>query len=102
MDKKEARKIAHNYILYLKGNNISVVNAYIFGSFATGKNNADSDIDLAVVINNMTDSFNTQVQLLMLRRKAENIIEPHPFDKAEFKLSNPFTKEIIKTGYKIL
>lgn len=68
MGKKEARKIDHNYILYLKDNDIPVVKAYIFESFTNEKNNTYGDLDLAIVINNQTDSFYMQVRILMYRR----------------------------------
>ncbi|MBI5217933.1 MAG: nucleotidyltransferase domain-containing protein [Bacteroidia bacterium] len=102
MDKRNAFEIVNNYINYLKNNRFSVVNAYIFGSYANGKNTEDSDIDLAIIMNNIEDSIDMQVQLMMLRRNYETIIEPHPFDVSEFNNEHPFADEIIKTGIKII
>ena len=43
------KKIIDRYISLLKKNNISVENAYLFGSYAKGYNNEWSDIDLAII-----------------------------------------------------
>jgi len=43
-----------------------------------------------------------QIQLIMLRRNIETIIEPHPFDVSEFNSEHPFAKEIMRTRIKIL
>jgi hypothetical protein len=42
-----------------------------------------------------------QVQLLVIRRKEELIIEPHPFNTIDFINPNPFIDDIIKTGIEI-
>ena len=50
MDQRAAFKIVKKYINYLKNNKFNVQKAYIFGSYAHGKFNDDSDIDLAIVL----------------------------------------------------
>jgi predicted nucleotidyltransferase len=102
MDKREAIKIVNDYIKYIQTNSISVKTAYVFGSYASGKFTDDSDIDLALIMENIEDTFDMQVQLMMLRRNIETIIEPHPIDISEFQSGNPFAEEIMRTGIKIL
>jgi len=80
---------------------IGVKRAYLFGSFAQGKEREESDIDIAVIVENMPDFFSTQRMLMRLRRKVDLRIEPHPIMEQDFNSSNPFAFEIEKTGIKI-
>ncbi len=82
-------------------NEIGVKKAYLFGSFAKGKESEESDIDIAVIVENMPDFFVTQRILMRLRRKVDLRIEPHPIMEQDFNSSNPFAFEIKKTGIKI-
>jgi len=75
--------------------------AYLFGSYAKGIIKADSDIDLAIIFENLSDTFDMQVQLMKLRRKFDTRIEPHAFRESDFDISNPLAKEILTTGLKI-
>lgn len=75
--------------------------AYLFGSFARGKEKEDSDIDIALVLENMPDFFSTQKQLMKLRRKIDLRIEPHPIKEQDFNSLNPFAYEIEQTGIEI-
>jgi uncharacterized protein len=101
MDKREASKIVKKYINYLKENNFKIEKVYIFGSYAKGTFKEDSDIDLAVVFNEFSDSFDMQVNLLKLRRNFDTRIEPHPFRSSDFILANPLVNEIINTGLEV-
>jgi uncharacterized protein len=75
-----------------------VKKAYLFGSFAKGKEKDDSDIDIALVLENMPDFFYTQKLLMKLRRKIDLRIEPHPIKEQDFNSMNPFANEIERTG----
>jgi len=77
---------------------IGVKKAYLFGSFAKGKEREESDIDIAVIVENMPDFFSTQRLLMRLRRQVDLRIEPHPIMEQDFKSTNPFAFEIEKTG----
>jgi len=101
MDKRQVFKIVKEYINYLRNNKVNVREAYIFGSFARGSYNEDSDIDLAIVLDNVQNTFTMQIELMKLSRKIDTRIEPHPFDKSEFNTSNPFAKEILTKGIKV-
>ena len=102
MDKNGAIGIIEQYLQLLKKNNIDVVEAYLFGSYVNGNFNKDSDIDLALVVSNLTDRLSTQAKLLRLSRDFDYLIEPHPFDKSEFNHISPFTHEILTTGIKVV
>jgi predicted nucleotidyltransferase len=74
---------------------------FLFGSYAKGNFNDNSDIDIAVVFDDYDNRMNRQFELLKLRRKIDSRIEPHPFREREFNVSNPMVSEIIKYGQEI-
>ncbi len=82
--------------------NLKVRKAYLFGSYAKGNEREESDIDIAIVLGNMTDFFDTQMQLMRIRRKVDLRIEPHPISEMEFNAMNPIAFEIQKTGIELI
>ncbi len=80
---------------------LKVKKVYLFGSYAKGKEREESDIDIAIVLGNMTDFFDTQMQLMRIRRKVDLRIEPHPISEKEFNEMNPFASEIQKNGIEL-
>ncbi len=80
---------------------LGVKKAYLFGSFAKGNEKEESDIDIALVVENMPDFFSAQKQLMKLRRKIDLRIEPHPIKEQDFNSLNPFAYEIERTGIEI-
>jgi predicted nucleotidyltransferase len=102
-DKKLISEIIKKYILVIKHNNIKLRKMYLYGSYAHNKQNKDSDIDIAVVADNLTGNIiKDQFKLMKLSRDIDTRIEPYPFRTSEFDLTNPFVKEIVSTGIKIL
>ena len=83
-------------------NDMAFNKVYLFGSYAKGIFNVDSGIDLAIVFENLTDTFDIQVELMKLRKKFDNRIEPHAFRESDFEVSNPLAMEILKTGIEII
>lgn len=101
MDKESAFEIVRRYIAHLKNNQFHIREAYIFGSYASGRFHENSDIDLAIVLDDVPNSFTMQVQLMKLSRKFDSRIEPHPFDVADFNRTNPFVHEILTKGVQV-
>lgn len=97
MDKKDALTIARAYIASI-GVKYSISQALLFGSFAKGTNHDDSGIDIAIVVNDVTDIIDAQIDLMKLRRKIDLRIEPHPFLTSDFNQNNPVVNEILKYG----
>lgn len=94
--------IANKYIDVLK-NKMNIKEVYLFGSYAVGKQNNDSDIDIAVISDDFSGNVISDMHSLMkLRRNVDLRIEPHPFLSADFNNSNPFANEIMNSGIKIL
>jgi uncharacterized protein len=100
MDKGEALRIAGQYIEILSHKYL-ILQAFVFGSFAKGTNHADSDIDIAIVVKNVSDIIDTQVDMMKMRRKLDLRIEPHPFADSDFNNDNPVVYEIMKYGIEI-
>lgn len=101
MDKKSAYELASKFVEFLKEKEYNILDAYLFGSYAKGTYNEDSDIDLAIIFDSYKDSFDTQVNLMKLRRKFDLRIEPHPFLKKDIVEFDPFITEVMRTGVKI-
>ena len=100
MDKTDAINIAQKYACAVKAN-YNYIKIILFGSYAKGNFNEDSDIDIAVVLKDFGNLIDIQLELMRLRRKIDSRIEPHPFRESEFELSNPIVNEIIKYGQEI-
>jgi len=72
---------------------------YLFGSFAKGTANENSDIDIAVVLQNFKgDTLKTIAMLYRKKIPIDLRIEPHIFNLED---NDPFLDEIIKTGEKV-
>jgi predicted nucleotidyltransferase len=101
MDKEQAYEIARKYTDYLKQNKSGIKKVYLFGSYVKGEVNEDSDIDLAIVFDVLSNSFDMQVELMKLRRNFDTRIEPHPFREVDFNMSNPFANEVLTSGFEL-
>ena len=103
MDQKEAFRIVKDFVKFLRGKGYNVQKAYIFGSYAKGIHNEDSDIDLAIILKSLQNGYLMQIDLMKLSRKFDSRIEPHPFDEEDFRhLSYPLVREIMKTGMPVI
>lgn len=89
-----------DYLLLIPSE-LGLKKAYLFGSFAKGKEHEGSDIDIALVLNSMDDFFSVQRELMRLRRTIDLRIEPHPIAEEDFKSTNPFAEQIEKFGIEI-
>ena len=97
MDKKEAINIAERYASAVR-TKYGYVRIILFGSYARGNHHDDSDIDIAVVLEDYNNLVETQVDLMRLRRNIDSRIEPHPFREKDFDVTNPVVNEIVKHG----
>ena len=100
MDKTDALDIAQRYAGAINAN-YSFIKIILFGSYAKGNFNEDSDIDIAFVFKDYGNLMDMQLELMRLRRKIDSRIEPHPFRESEFEVSNPIVNEILKYGQEI-
>ncbi len=95
-------QIIQRYLKILRENNIPVWHIYIYGSYVKGSYHKDSDIDLAVFWDkDNIDGFNEDAQLMRLTKNVDLRIEPHSFARTDFDKTNPYIKEIVKTGRRV-
>ncbi len=98
----DVRENVAEFIRQLNANNITILQAYVFGSYAQGRQTEWSDIDLALVSDQFEgDFFNDRSKIIPFVIKMNKYIEAHPFAPTDFTADDPFVEEIIETGIKI-
>ena len=74
----------------------------LFGSYAKGTENENSDIDIAVISDDFEDIYDCMANLMGMTCDIDARIEPHPIKKKDFEdVSDYFIKEVIDTGIKV-
>ncbi|NCO54458.1 MAG: nucleotidyltransferase domain-containing protein [Bacteroidetes bacterium CG02_land_8_20_14_3_00_31_25] len=99
MDKKE---VIEKLTIYKKivSKYFDIDKVVLFGSYAKGNQNEDSDIDVAVIVNSLGQDFFAYAPLLWkLRRDIDDRIEPILIEKNSDE--SGFLKDILKTGLEI-
>ena len=65
MDNKHAIEIVNKYICFLRDEQkLNLHQVFLFGSYAKNKQNLDSDIDVAIVFQNLNDQLDMQLKLM--------------------------------------
>jgi predicted nucleotidyltransferase len=103
LDTETLNNIIHSYVVDVK-NIFQIDHVFLFGSYAKGIANRDSDIDLCFFSNEFENihSFDVGFQLFKLARKyIDYPIEPHSFPTSELQNDNPMVKEIMRTGVEL-
>jgi predicted nucleotidyltransferase len=89
--------------IQLASRRIKIDQVYIFGSSVTGKRHEWSDIDLVIISPDFSgDSFEDSKMLFPFILQVDRSIEVHPFHPTDFNPTNPFVREIMDTGVKII
>ena len=101
MDKNNAIRLSKNYIKKVRKSGFNVLDVWIFGSYAKGDFNEDSDIDIAIILPDNQLTFDTDVHLMSLRRGPETIIETHTYGKDDFLINTPIIDQIKRYGFRI-
>ena len=74
----------------------------LFGSYAKGTENEDSDIDIAIISSDFNDIIEDGAKLIGLTWKIDTRIEPHPITTEGYQnVSNPFVREVVHRGIKV-
>lgn len=95
MDKEHALELAKLYKTAIT-EHLHVKALYLYGSFSKGNYNADSDIDIAVIVDKLNEDYFADTPLLWkIKRKISNLIEPVLLTED---IKNPLYSDIIKTG----
>jgi len=88
-------KLINNKLLISK--HFDIDELVLYGSYAKGTQNADSDIDVAIVVNSIDQDFFTYAPpLWKLKREIDDRIEPILIEKNSDE--SGFLKEVLKTG----
>ena len=99
--KKEILNIINAYISEIK-KHYNISDIILFGSYAKGTENEDSDIDIAIVSDDFDDIYDCMAILMGMTWDIDARIEPHPIKKKDFDdISDYFIKEVIDTGIKV-
>lgn len=99
MDKEEAIKKLKNYKLLLS-KHFKFEEMILFGSYAKGLAGKDSDMDVAVIVDELQgDYFSTRPLLWRLRRQIDDRIEPIILERQNDE--SGFLSEIEKYGIQI-
>ena len=104
MDKIKDKEIYNIVIEFVKAakSKYHIEAVILFGSYAKGNNREDSDIDIAVIVDDDVDIYDCMADLMGLIWNIDVRIEPHPINKKDyFEKSNFFIEEIISTGIKV-
>lgn len=98
MDKEQAIKLAQRYKIAV-AERLPLKALYLYGSFSKGNYTAESDIDIAVIVEHLNDDYFADTPLLWkLKRKISNLIEPVLLTEDK---NNPLYSDILKTGIRI-
>ncbi len=77
--------------------------AYIFGSYARGKVDKWSDIDVAIVSPQISnDRFEERIRLTELAISVDDRLEPLPFNLDSFSDDDPFVRQIKDEGFAVI
>ena len=100
---KEIMEIVEKYVeIVMKNYNVKAI--ILFGSYAKGTNHKDSDIDIAIITNDLKhgDRIDEEIYLTKLRKNIDSRIEPHLIEIEDYdNIETPFIQEVIETGIKV-
>ena len=100
MDQREAIKKVQAFKALLE-DNLQFDKIYLFGSYANNTQREDSDVDVAIVVNQVEgDFFSVNPMLWTLRRKIDDRIEPILIEKDND--HSGFLTEIEASGIEII
>lgn len=100
--KEDISKLIDKFIVLISPE-FPLSSVYLFGSYAEGNAGEDSDIDLAIVSEHFEGSrFFDKKKLNKYIIQTSIDLEIHPFKTEDFTPENPFVREILSKGKKIL
>lgn len=97
------RHTVERYLQALNQHHIPITEAVLFGSYAKGNETEWSDIDIAVVSEIFEgDRIADKDKIRKITLSISSEIEAVPFPPNDFNEQNPFAREILKTGIKLI
>lgn len=99
----QIRELLNKYIHTLEENHIHVQRALLFGSYAEGRANEWSDIDIALVSDYFEgDRFDDRGKIRKITLSVSSDLSPLPFRPEDFIPDDPFVREILEKGVRIV
>ncbi len=103
MASNEVLKLLARFIELVRELGIPVEAAYLFGSCAQDRSTELSDIDLALVSSAFQGTkFYDRRKLDRAVIAVDTAIETHPYRPEDFHENNPYVREIVRTGIRIV
>ena len=100
---RKIEKTVKSYLEQLELIGIHVQQAFLFGSYANGKNDEWSDIDLAIVSKDFIGNrFEDRNKIRKITLQVNSDISPMPYRPEDFNDSDYFVKKILETGIRIV
>jgi len=97
------RAIIKRYLKALEEDNIHVNQAILFGSRARREGDQWSDIDIAIVSETFEgDRFNDRARIRKTTLSVSSDLSPIPFRPEDFSPNDPFVREILSTGRRVM
>lgn len=97
------KPLIDRYMATLAESEIHIDTAFLFGSYSKGTSTEFSDIDIALVSKSFTGNrIKDRDKIRKYTLSISSMIEVIPFSIDDFNELNPFAKEIIKTGIRII
>ena len=96
--------LINKFIKIIKDDNIKIYKVILFGSYAKGNYNKNSDIDLAIISPDFKENEHIKnMSLLLLKAcKLKADIQTIPFSIEEYNNPKGIMEEIINTGIEIM
>ena len=100
---KKIKKNVQDYLDYLKNSGMPIEKAFVFGSYAKGKQNKWSDVDLCIISPRFKNSANLLEYLWAKKRERDTNagISPVGFHPKDFVNEDPLAWEVKKNGIAI-
>ncbi|KUG22262.1 putative nucleotidyltransferase [hydrocarbon metagenome] len=100
---RKIEKTVKSYLEQLELIGIHVQQAFLFGSYASGKHDEWSDIDLAIVSKDFIGNrFEDRNKIRKITLQVNSDISPMPYRPEDFNDNDYFVKEILETGIRIV
>lgn len=98
LTRKTLNQRISDFVTDLKLAGYSPTRVVLFGSYAKGKPNELSDIDLAVWDKKFTGCGTVDIEPIASIVSKYPLLELHPFSEEDTENNNPFVKEILTHG----
>jgi uncharacterized protein len=96
------RAIIDKYLIELEKYHFPIKRAVLFGSYAEGRADEWSDIDVALVSDAFEgDRFNDRGKIRRITLSVSSDLSPLPFRSEDFVPENPLVEEILEKGVTI-